>query len=115
MTPPDPKPQIVPPAGAATPAVEADPVLRVEFVVPQNPTIQQVIRLHAQIAEFLNAFVAEALRSKVVSAGTPTTQGAMQASAALEQSAQQVQAMIQQRMMPQQQGPPPGMPPIRMN
>lgn len=124
------KPRIVPPSTAASVAPSStarQPLLAETFEVLPNPTPDELIRLAARMANFLNLLTAEALRSRNVTAAQPTPMSFLNASAALETGAiQQRQYLAQMAAMQgggfvgggPQGGPPPGMPPgggFRMN
>lgn len=71
-----------------------------EFSVRSNPSPTDIVNTMARLAQFINLFMAEALRSKVISAANPASAGLMNASGTLEQGAIQLRALVQQ----QQQG-----------
>ena len=70
------------------------------FAVQPNPTPTDVVNMLARLAAFINAYMAEALRSKVISAANPASAALMNSSSTLEQGSLQLRALIQQ----QQQG-----------
>jgi len=115
------RPKIVPPIPLPT----HESLLTETFEIHANPTIDEVVRLMARLANFLNLHVAESLRARIVTAAQPAPMAMLNAAATLEAGA------IQQRQylvaMAQGQGTgfaapggpgggiPPGAPPFRMN
>lgn len=125
----DQKPRIIHPPSATSPsaspsaAASTRPTLLTEtFEVPSSPAPDELIRLAARLANFMNLLVAEALRSRVITAGQPIGMAFLNASAAMEGGALQQRQYLAQVAMAQgggfQGGPgggmPPGMPPFRM-
>lgn len=114
----DNKPQIVPPTG--TRAVR-ESLLDETFSIHSAPAIDELVRLMARMANFMNLLTAEALRSRNVTAADPSVMAIMNASANLENGAQaqrQKQAMIAAGQFAGVGGPGaggPGGPPFRMN
>lgn len=91
-----------------------------EFSVRSNPSPTDIINVMARLAQFINLFMAEALRSKVISAANPASAGMMNASGTLEQGAIQLRALVQQQQQGAFAGPGPQQPqgpagPFRMN
>lgn len=121
------KPRIVPPA--STPAAPQTAtastrtiLLSEAFEVPANPTLDELIRTMARMANFCNLMAAECLRSRVVTASNPAVMATLNASANLEQGALQQRAQMQMAAAGQFAAPgqggggggmPPGMPPFR--
>lgn len=116
----DDQPRIVP-SPAALPSA-SDPLHTEEFVVPHNPSPNDIVQTLAHLAQFMNLFAAECLRSKVVSAANPATAALMNASAAVEQGGIQLLQLIRQQQQGAFAGPgagpqgaPQGPGPFRMN
>lgn len=111
--PEDSKPRIVQPFPVR------ETLLTESFDIHSAPTPDELVRLMARMANFSNLLVAEALRSRNVTAASPAVMAMMNASANLEQGAlaQRQQMAMQaagQFAAPGQGGP--GMPPpFRMN
>lgn len=119
------KPQIVPPAAT----IPADPIqaaratretlLTETFDIHSDPSVDEIIRVMARLSNFMNLYVAEALRSRVVSAANPCTMAVMNAAANLEQGAQAQRQQLAMIAAGQFAGVPgaggPGAPPFRMN
>lgn len=124
----DQKPRIIHPAtsgpqavSAPTTAATSRPVLLSEtFEVPSNPTVDEMIRLAARMANFLNLYVAECLRSRNTTAGQPMPMAFLNASAAMESGALQQRQYLAQVAAMQGggfvagPGGGTGMPPFRM-
>ena len=118
------KPRIVPPPVAPTSSSAAparQSLLVEQFEVLANPTGDELIRLAARMANFLNLLVAESLRSRVVTAAQPIPMAFLNASASMEQGALQQRQYLAQMAAMQGggfaspgQGGGPGMPPFRM-
>ena len=117
--PQDNKPHVVPPAVINAAVAGRESLLAESFDIHSNPPIDEIVRVMARLANFVNLLAAESLRSRVVTAADPSVMALMNASANLEQGAQaqrQKQAMIaagQFAGVPGQGGP--GGPPFRMN
>lgn len=67
------------------------------FTVESNPTAADIVNTLARMAKFSNAYIAEALRSGVISAANPATAALMNSSATLEQGALQLRQIMQQQ------------------
>lgn len=78
-----------------------------EFEVRSNPSPTAIINTMSRLAQFINLFMAEALRSKVISAANPASAGLMNASGTLEQGAIQLHALVQQQQQGAFAGPGP--------
>src|SRR5208283_5212164 len=76
-------PRIIPPP----PATARQPLLTETFDILPNPTADELIRLMARLANFLNLLAAESLRSRVVTAAQPAPMSMLNAAATLEQGA----------------------------
>jgi hypothetical protein len=110
---------------AASPASAAldprDTLLTETFETRANPTIDEIIRTMARLANFINLYAAEALRSRVVTAANPSTQAMLNAAGNLENGAvAQRQELVMKAAQASGQfvgpgGPGPGAPPFRMN
>jgi hypothetical protein len=124
------KPTLV--GGTASPASSTSsahpsartPLLTESFEVLPSPTPDELIRLMARMANYMNLLVAEALRARNVTAANPSVMSMMNASANLEQGAQAERQVMAMRAQGQfvgggpggpGGGVPPGMPPFRMN
>lgn len=93
------------------PTLIAKPVVLTEtFVVEANPTPADIVNTLARLAAFINAYIAEALRSKVVSAANPASAAMMNSSATLEQGSLQLRQLIQQQRQGAFGAPPSGTP-----
>jgi hypothetical protein len=106
------------------PAADQSTILLTEtFEVRASPTIDEVIRTMARLANFLNLYAAEALRARIVTAANPATPSLMSAAQNLEQGAMAQRQELAMRAQGQFVGPgggpgPGGMPgagPFRMN
>ena len=104
--PEDSKPRIVQPL----PVRES--LLTESFDIHPNPTVDEIIRTMARMANFMNLLCAEALRSRVVTAANPSVMSMMNASANLEQGAQAQRQQLAMQAAGQfaapGQGPGPG-------
>lgn len=113
------------PSPTSAPTSSRSPLLVETFEVLPSPTIDEIVRLMARMANFCNLYAAEALRARIVTASNPSVMAMLNASANLEQGAiaqRQQQAMAAQGQFaaPGQGGPGPGgpmggPPPFRMN
>lgn len=99
-------------------AIPGKPAISSEtFQVTENPAPADVVNTLARLAAFMNAYMAEALRCKVISALNPASGALMHASGTLEQGSIQLRQLIQQQAgfaggpPAQQSGPGP----FRMN
>ena len=121
------KPKIVTPLPIApgltqqgTAASARESLLDETFSIHSAPAIDELVRLMARMANFMNLLTAEALRSRNVTAADPSVMAIMNASANLENGAQaqrQKQAMIAAGQFAGVGGPggSQGVPPFRMN
>jgi len=116
------KPVAVMPAPTPTPAA-ASPrksLLTETFEIMPNPSVDEIIRTMARMANFCNLYAAEALRARVVTAANPCVMALMNVAANLEQGAQAQRQQLAMAAAGQFVGGPPpggGMPgtPFRMN
>lgn len=86
------KPAIVMPVAAVREVLHSE-----TFEIVSNPTPADIIQMLARMAQFANLFMAEALRSKVISAANPASAALMNSSATLEQGAIQLQQILNQQ------------------
>lgn len=92
--PSNPKTIIMPPLSA----IDAERIVHTEVLqVVTNPEVKEIIQTLAVLAKFMNRFVAECLKSGVVSAANPATAALMNASATVEQGAIQLDQLAKQQ------------------
>lgn len=92
-----------------------EPLYTDTFTVEPNPTPTDIVNTLARMAKFSNAYIAEALRSGVITAANPATAALMNSSATLEQGALQLQQILAQRSGFAGGPPPAGPMPFRTN
>jgi hypothetical protein len=92
------------------------------FEIHTAPTPDELVRLMARLANYMNLLCAESLRSRNVTAANPSVMAMMNASANLEQGAQGERQLMAMKAAGQFTGVPgaggpggPGVPPFRMN
>lgn len=74
-----------------------EPIYSDTFTVEADPTATDIVNTLARLAKFANQYIAECLRSGVMSAANPASAALMNSSATLEQGALQLQQILAQR------------------